>query len=101
MINKNYQFCNNCGKRGHSFGQCRQPITSIGVIGFHYNPTDKQVEYLLICRKDSLGYVDFVRGKYNIHNKQHLMNIIDEMTIGNCYNKWNLYFRRFDTSKWY
>ena len=80
MINKNYQFCNNCGKRGHSFGQCRQPITSIGVIGFHYNPTDKQVEYLLICRKDSLGYVDFVRGKYNIHNKQHLMNIIDEMT---------------------
>lgn len=80
MINKNYQFCNNCGKRGHSFGQCRQPITSIGVIGFRYNTTDKQVEYLLICRKDSLGYVDFVRGKYNIHNKQHLMNIIDEMT---------------------
>ena len=80
MMNKNYHFCNNCGKRGHTFGQCRQPITSIGVIGFRYNTLHKRFEYLLICRKDSLGYVDFVRGKYSIHNKQHLMNIVNEMT---------------------
>jgi len=80
-MNKSYQFCNNCGQRGHSFGQCRQPITSIGIIGFRYNEIKQKFEYLLICRKDSLGFVDFVRGKYNIHNKPHLMNIINEMSV--------------------
>ena len=24
----------------------------------------------MICRKDSLGYVDFMRGKYPLHNKE-------------------------------
>ena len=36
---------------------------------------------LLICRKDSLGYVDFIRGRYNLENKQYIMNLIDIMTI--------------------
>ena len=35
----------------------------------------------MICRKDTLGYVDFIRGKYNINNKNYILNIIDEMTI--------------------
>jgi 8-oxo-dGTP pyrophosphatase MutT (NUDIX family) len=38
------------------------------------------VEYLLIQRKDTLGYVDFLRGKYNEYNDYHLKNIIKEMT---------------------
>ena len=34
----------------------------------------------MIRRKDSLGYVDFMRGKYPLFNKRYLLNIISEMT---------------------
>ena len=34
----------------------------------------------MICRKDSLGYVDFMRGKYPLHSEFYIQNIIDEMT---------------------
>ena len=33
-MNKNTNTCNNCGKQGHSFHQCKLPITSYGVIVF-------------------------------------------------------------------
>ena len=75
---KEYNFCNNCGKHGHLFHQCKNPITSIGIIVFNDdNPTR---EYLMIRRKDSLGYVDFMIGKYPLFNKRYLLNIISEMT---------------------
>jgi len=35
----------------------------------------------MIRRKDTLGFVDFMRGKYPIHNYKYLRNIINEMTI--------------------
>jgi 8-oxo-dGTP pyrophosphatase MutT (NUDIX family) len=35
----------------------------------------------MIRRKDTLGFVDFMRGKYPIHNYKYLCNIINEMTI--------------------
>jgi 8-oxo-dGTP pyrophosphatase MutT (NUDIX family) len=38
-------------------------------------------EYLMICRKKSLGYVDFIRGKYNLQSIEHLKNLIFEMTL--------------------
>ena len=37
-------------------------------------------QFLMICRKDSLGYVDFIRGKYPVYNTKYIQNIIDEMT---------------------
>ncbi len=33
-MNKNNNACNNCGKQGHSFHQCKLPITSYGIIAF-------------------------------------------------------------------
>ena len=76
---KNYNFCNNCGKLGHLFHQCKMPITSIGIIAYRIN--NNAIEYLLIRRKDSLGFVDFLRGKYNINNKEYILNLINKMTI--------------------
>jgi 8-oxo-dGTP pyrophosphatase MutT (NUDIX family) len=73
-------FCNNCGVKGHIFYQCKQPITSVGIIVFRINSEGKR-EYLLIRRKDSIGYVEFMRGKYNIYSKLYLSNIIGEMTV--------------------
>jgi hypothetical protein len=35
----------------------------------------------MICRKKSLGYVDFLCGKYSLSSILHLMNLIDEMTV--------------------
>ena len=76
---KEYNFCNNCGKNGHLFHQCKNPITSIGIIAFTKDNSNN-IEYLMIRRKDSLGYVDFMRGKYPLFNKRYLLNIIEEMT---------------------
>jgi len=73
-------FCNNCGKNGHLFHQCKSPIISYGVIAFRENPEIKKREYLLIRRKDTLGFVDFMRGKYSIYNKEYILNMIKQMT---------------------
>ena len=76
----NNNFCNNCGLRGHLFHQCKLPITSIGLLVFHKN-SNNEIMYLMIRRKDTLGYVDFMRGKYSLNSKDYLLNIINEMTI--------------------
>ena len=75
----NYKiFCNNCGKNGHNFRDCKESITSIGIIAYTYIEGERK--YLMIRRRDTLGFIDFMRGKYNINNKVYLMNIINEMT---------------------
>jgi 8-oxo-dGTP pyrophosphatase MutT (NUDIX family) len=73
-----YSFCNNCGKQGHLYHQCKRPITSIGIIAFRQHNNKR--EFLMICRKNSLGFVDFMRGKYKIHCPLHLNNLINEMS---------------------
>jgi len=75
----NNNICNNCGKQGHLFHQCKIPITSYGIIVFKYN--NDELQFLMIRRKDSFGYIDFLRGKYLIHNKEQLQNIFNEMSI--------------------
>ena len=80
---KNFNFCNNCGKIGHLFHQCKMPITSIGIIAIRRVPdsSSNNLEYLLIRRKDSLGFVDFMRGKYQLTNKEYILSLINKMTI--------------------
>jgi 8-oxo-dGTP pyrophosphatase MutT (NUDIX family) len=77
-MNKN-NVCNNCGKLGHLFHQCKLPITSYGIILFR--TTLKGIQFLMIRRKDSFGYIDFIRGKYIPHNVEHLRSIFNEMSI--------------------
>lgn len=93
-LKKSNTFCNNCGNTGHSYNKCKEPITSVGIIGYYYDKDIEEVKFLLIRRKDSVGYVDFLRGKYDILNKQYLSNIIDEMTID---EKLELMYTEFDT----
>ena len=78
MDTKKY-LCNNCGNYGHLFYNCKKPITSLGIITYRYHP-DGYIEYLMVQRKDTLGYVDFLRGKYSDTNLFQLKNIIEEMT---------------------
>jgi 8-oxo-dGTP pyrophosphatase MutT (NUDIX family) len=74
-------FCNNCGKAGHPFHQCKLPITSIGIIAFRNNPEKKEPEFLMIRRKDTLGYMDFMRGKFPIYQKNYILNMMTQMTM--------------------
>lgn len=76
-MNENY--CNNCGKIGHYYHNCKMPITSIGIVVFRISK-DNNYEYLMIRRKDTLGYIDFMRGKYSVYNKEYIMNMLKQMT---------------------
>jgi 8-oxo-dGTP pyrophosphatase MutT (NUDIX family) len=78
-MNKN-NLCNNCGKQGHQFHQCKIPITSHGIILFRFTP-EKGLQYLMIRRKNTFGYIDFIRGKYVHNNYSHLKVMFDEMSI--------------------
>ena len=71
--------CNNCGKHGHLFHQCKLPITSYGIVAFR--SSDKGVQYLMIRRKDSFGYIDLIRGKYSSYNVEQIQKSVDEMSL--------------------
>jgi len=73
-------FCNNCGKQGHQFHQCKLPITSYGVVLFRSG--EKGIQFLMIRRKDSFGYIDVIRGKYSPYFVEQLQNSVDEMSMG-------------------
>ena len=79
MSGRCFNFCNNCGRNGHAFHQCKHPITSTGIIAVRKG--EEGPEYLLIRRKDTLGFVDFMRGKYPLHSKRYINNILAEMTV--------------------
>lgn len=80
--------CANCGIKGHYVKDCTDPITSFGIIAFKIQDKDnhklntnlkailKKVDYektsgqnnikfLMIQRKDTMGYIDLMRGKYD------------------------------------
>ena len=55
---QNMIYCNNCGRLGHQYHQCKLPITSYGVIATKIEP-DKTIKYLFVRRKDSLAMLIF------------------------------------------
>ena len=78
-MNKNNNLCNNCGKHGHVFHHCKLPITSYGIILFR--PSSSGLQFLMIRRKDSYGYIDFIRGKYTNQNVLQIRKMFDQMSI--------------------
>lgn len=108
--------CNNCGKFGHLNRNCKEPITSIGIICVRiadnelrnkvvqktsliekifnilkfnsknnkfltildeYNP---KIEFLMIKRKHSLGFLEFIRGRYDVEDYQKIVKLFEHMT---------------------
>lgn len=91
--------CTNCGQYGHSFRHCIAPVTSHGVIVFKvdgtWNPAKilseqesaitglegvGHVKYLMIQRRDSLGFVELMRGKYQIDDFRYITTQLKGMT---------------------
>lgn len=72
--------CANCKKLGHSFRDCKEPTTSYGIVAIRRDSPTDTPRYLLIRRRDSLGYVDFVRGKYTLENTTYIQTLLGQMT---------------------
>ena len=95
--------CINCNEYGHTYRYCKKPITSYGIIAVkNYNypsfaitniitenssnaigsttsiPPIKELEFLTVQRRDTIGYIDFLRGKYSSFN--YLKILLQEMT---------------------
>ena len=76
-------YCNNCGKLGHVYRDCKYPVMSCGNIIFTRDLTPK---ILMIQRKDSLCYIDFIRGKYDIYNIHYIQILFDKCSVNEKQN---------------
>lgn len=89
--------CTNCSQQGHTSKHCPKPIASYGVILFRikgwnqadalihgsatgYDPTKHAVEFLLIQRRDSISFIEVMRGKYKTTNHDYLIQLLGAMT---------------------
>jgi 8-oxo-dGTP pyrophosphatase MutT (NUDIX family) len=77
-MNKNI-ICKNCNKPYHTLKQCKYPITSYGIILFRI--FNSEIQYLMIRRKNSFGYIDFIKGQYSENNLEYLQKLFDEMSV--------------------
>lgn len=81
---KSTVMCANCGGIGHVYKTCNHPIISYGIICYkaEYDPDTNSVcpKYLMVQRKDSLCYVEFIRGKYDLQNRGYLQKLLSSMT---------------------
>jgi 8-oxo-dGTP pyrophosphatase MutT (NUDIX family) len=95
MIANRIQHCTNCGGNGHVFRNCSAPVTSYGIIAMRYlddtcesvlfskstiAPTADSIQFLLIQRKDSLSFIEFIRGKYGAQNDAYMCKLLRGMT---------------------
>jgi 8-oxo-dGTP pyrophosphatase MutT (NUDIX family) len=72
------QTCRNCGINGHLYKDCIHPIMSFGIIC--YRILNNKIEYLMIQRKDSLSFMEFIRGKYSVNCEEYIEELINNMT---------------------
>ena len=90
--------CTNCSNAGHQSKNCPQPITSYGVILFRIkgewnqteallqgsvtgmDPSKSQIEFLLIQRRDTIGFIEIMRGKYRISDHEYIKQHLSCMT---------------------
>lgn len=70
--------CRNCGKPNHHIKDCYEPKTSFGIILYKF--INRKLKILLIKRRNTLGFVQFVRGQYNIHKIDYLQKLFNVMT---------------------
>ena len=80
-------YCNNCGGSGHMFRSCKDPIISCGILllrGIYEplcEPVDPtEVSVLMLRRKASMAFMEFVRGKYDFGDADYVKMLLSNMT---------------------
>ena len=80
-------YCNNCGDKGHVFRSCPDPVISCGILFLRgiYEPLvlpvdPKTVSILMVRRKDSMSYMEFIRGKYELSDISYIKRQLSNMT---------------------
>jgi 8-oxo-dGTP pyrophosphatase MutT (NUDIX family) len=74
------QTCRNCGINGHLYKDCIHPIMSFGIICYKTDENNK-IKYIMIQRKDSLSFMEFIRGKYNVNDILYIRQLVSSMTL--------------------
>ena len=81
-------YCNNCGDKGHVFRSCPDPVISCGILFLRgiYEPLvfpvdPKTLSILMVRRKDSMSYMEFIRGKYDLHDLEYVKKQLSNMTV--------------------
>lgn len=97
---KKMVLCSNCGIYGHYIKSCIAPVTSYGCILLKlpeslnqaseliknekyvsgYESSLKEIKFLMIQRRDSLGFIEIMRGKYKITDYNYIKYHINSMT---------------------
>lgn len=84
----NYQYqmsknniCKNCGEFGHIYKFCEKPVMSFGLICYRKNYYINEYEYLMIQRRNSLSFVEFIRGKYELSSIDYIKELMTLMTV--------------------
>ena len=72
--------CANCDVLGHRCKDCTLPIASYGLVCYRRHGGDDELEYVLVQRKDTISYVEFVRGKYDSDDAKYLGTLFSRMT---------------------
>tara|TARA_B100000902_G_C27319185_1_gene923220 strand:+ start:3487 stop:4560 length:1074 start_codon:yes stop_codon:yes gene_type:complete len=113
--NKKKLFCCNCGKHGHKYSKCNDPITSLGIIAIKIDDVNiynkfinffsddsyfnliksntinnnvllnirnyfDKFKFLMIRRKKTLGYIEYIRGRYDENDINTYTSLFEQMT---------------------
>lgn len=96
-------YCNNCGAKGHLFRSCKDPVLSCGIIlltSSHLPVAPEDTKLLMIRRKDSMSFAEFMRGKYDPSNTEYVGRLIGNMTIAEQHMISTLSFEEIWASLW-
>ena len=80
-------FCQNCNSKKHFTKDCIHPKKSVGIILFTNN--NDTIKFLMIKRRNTIGFVQFMRGQYiksDIKYIQELFNVMTNYEIDLIFN---------------
>jgi ADP-ribose pyrophosphatase YjhB (NUDIX family) len=88
LITQSSMYCNNCGEKGHIFRMCADPVLSCGIILVE-SPSipvaSDTTRLLMIRRKDSMSFAEFMRGKYDVKDVEYISRLFKNMTVKEQY----------------